>query len=64
MENRNFLVLDGGLGLELIRAGFDINVSNKDTFFVNFNIYSQSTRWRTINIIYSGSGFGNDQDTN
>ena len=28
MENKNFLVLDGGLGLELIRAGFDINVSN------------------------------------
>lgn len=34
MENRNFLVLDGGLGSALIRAGFDIDVSNYDTFFI------------------------------
>lgn len=33
-NNRNFLVLDGGLGSALIRAGFDIDVSNYDTFFI------------------------------
>ena len=32
MENRNFLVLDGGLGSALIRAGFDIDVSNSTLF--------------------------------
>ena len=39
MENRNFLVLDGGLGSALIRAGFDIDVSNYDTFFYFINAH-------------------------
>lgn len=44
MENRNFLVLDGGLGSALIRAGFDIDVSNSTLFyFINAHRFIFST---------------------
>ena len=51
MENRNFLVLGGGLGSALIRAGFDIDVSNYDTFFIllmSTNSFSVQLRERHL----------------